>query len=54
MSGKDFQALVKDLTKPVTDETGRGENPLVVPVRHGPPTDGSRNVTDLKRTSAIL
>jgi hypothetical protein len=54
MSGKDFQAIVKDLNKPVSDETGRGENPVVVAVRHGPPTDGSRNATDLKRTSAIL
>ena len=53
MADKDFQALVKDLSKPVSDETGLGANPSVVVVRHGPATEGSRTATDLKRTSSI-
>lgn len=53
IAGKDFQALVKDVAVPVTDEAGRGENPQVVPVRHGPLTDGGKRATDLKRTSAL-
>jgi hypothetical protein len=54
IADKNFQALVKDLSKPVSDETGRGDNPSVVVVHHGPPTEGSRTVTDLKRTSPVL
>ena len=53
IAGKDFQALVKDLSKPVTDETGLGENPSVIAVRHGNLTDGSRNAKDLQRTSLV-
>jgi hypothetical protein len=52
-AGKDFQALVKDLGKPVTDETGLGDNPSVVVVRHGDLTQGSQHATDLKRTSLV-
>jgi hypothetical protein len=54
VAGKDFQALVKDLSKPVTDETGLGENPSVVAVRHGDRTEGSRNAKGLDRTSLVL
>jgi hypothetical protein len=54
LAEKDFQALVKDVSKPVSDETGLGDNPSVVAVRHGSATEGSRNITDLKRTSAVL
>ena len=54
LADKNFQALVKDLSKPVSDETGLGENPSVIAVHHGPATEGSRNVIDLKRTSPIV
>ena len=53
VAGKDFQALVKDVGQPVADETGLGSNPSVVIVRHGVLTDGSRNATDLGRTSGL-
>lgn len=53
IEGKDFQALVKDVAIPVSDETGVGGNPQVVLVRHGPLTTGGRAATDLKRTSAL-
>jgi hypothetical protein len=53
MAGKNFQALVKDVSKPVTDESGMGGNPSVIVVRHGPVTEGAKNATDLKRTSAL-
>jgi phosphohistidine swiveling domain-containing protein len=53
MAGKNFQALVKDVSKPVTDESGMGGNPSVISVRHGPVTEGARNATDLQRTSAL-
>jgi hypothetical protein len=53
VAGKNFQALVKDVAKPVSDETGLGENPSVVVVRHGDLTEGSRNATDLNRTSYV-
>ena len=43
MARKDFQALVRDVSSP-------GE-PAIVPVKHGPLTDGARKATDLKRTS---
>jgi len=52
VAGKDFQALVKDVARPIGDESGLGENPSVVRVRHGDPAD-SRNATDLKRTSHV-
>jgi len=52
-AGKDFQALVKDVARPVADESGLGENPSVVRVRHGDSRDGSRNATDLNRTSVV-
>jgi hypothetical protein len=53
MAGKNFQALVKDVSKPVTDESGMGGNPSVIMVRRGPVTEGARSATDLKRTSAL-
>jgi hypothetical protein len=53
IEGKDFQALVKDVAKPVSDEAGVGGNPEVVVVRHGPLTPGGMAARDLKRTSAL-
>jgi hypothetical protein len=53
LAGRDFQALVKDVAKPVVDETGLGGNPSVVPVRHRALTEGAKNVTGLKRTSLL-
>jgi hypothetical protein len=53
VAGKDFQALVKDVALPVSDDAGLGGNPQVVVVRHGPLTDGGKNATDLKRTSPL-
>jgi hypothetical protein len=53
IEGKDFQALVKDVARPVTDEAGVGGNPEVVMVRHGPLTPGGKAATDLKRTSSL-
>ena len=53
LAGHDFQALVKDVTKPVTDEAGVGGNPSVIVVRHGPLSEGARNATDLNRTSPL-
>lgn len=53
MAGKDFQALVKDVAKPISDEAGIGGNPQVVVVRHGPLTTGGKTAIDLKRTSPL-
>jgi len=53
IEGKDFQALVKDVARPVTDEAGIGGNPEVVMVRHGPLTPGGKAAIDLKRTSSL-
>lgn len=53
IEGRDFQALVKDVARPVIDEAGVGGNPEVVVVRHGPLTPGGKAATDLKRTSAL-
>lgn len=53
LAGHDFQALVKDIARPVNDEIGLGENPSVVSVRHGPLTEGAKNAIDLKRTSRL-
>lgn len=53
MAGKDFQALVKDVSKAVTDESGLGGNPVVIFVRHGPITEGAKNAKDLKRTTPV-
>ena len=53
IAGKDFQALVKDVARPVTDEAGIGGNPQGVGVRHGPLTNGGKAATDLRRTSAV-
>lgn len=53
IAGKDFQALVKDVGRPVSDEAGMGANPVVVVVHHGPLTQGGRAATDLKRTSPL-
>jgi hypothetical protein len=52
-AGKDFQALVKDVALPVSDDGGLGGNPQVVVVRHGPLTEGGKSATDLKRTSPL-
>jgi hypothetical protein len=41
IAGKDFQALVKDVSKPVSDEQGAGANPVVIAVHHGPLTEGA-------------
>jgi hypothetical protein len=49
----DFQALVKDVSAPVVDETGLGANPSVIAIRHGPITEGARDATDLKQTSPV-
>src|SRR5258708_38759303 len=49
IAGKDFQALVKDVTVPVSDEAGRGGNPQVVLVRPGPLTGGGERGTDPTR-----
>ena len=53
LSRKDFQALVKDVAEPVTDESGIGGNPRVVTFQHEALTEGARNVTDLKTTSPL-
>ena len=53
IAGRDFQALVKDVSKPVTDEAGIGGNPLVVVVRQGPLTPGGMAAKDLQRTSSL-
>ncbi|TMA16071.1 MAG: hypothetical protein E6J86_04195 [Deltaproteobacteria bacterium] len=53
IEGKDFQALVKDVARPVSDEAGIGGNPQVVIVRHGPLTPGGQAAIDLKRTSSL-
>src|SRR5439155_11811120 len=48
LARSDFQALVKDVARPVVDETGRGGNPSVVFVRHGGLTEGAKKTIDLK------
>jgi hypothetical protein len=53
LAGHDFQALVKDVAKPVVDEIGLGGNPSVVFVRHGARTEGAKNAIDLKKTSFL-
>jgi len=53
LAGHDFQALVKDVAKPVVDEIGLGGNPSVVFVRHGARTEAAKNAIDLKRTSFL-
>ena len=53
LAGHDFQALVKDVATPVDDETGLGDNPSVVPVRHRALREGAKDATDLKRTSHL-
>jgi broad specificity phosphatase PhoE len=53
IEGKNFQALVKDVARPVSDEVGIGGNPEVVVVRHGPLTPGGQAAIDLKRTSSL-
>ena len=53
VAGKDFQALVKDVARPVADETGLGENPSVIRVRHGDRAESSRNAPDLNGTSDV-
>jgi len=53
MADKDFQALVKDVSKAITDEFGIGGNPEVISVRHGAITEGAKNASDLKRTTSV-
>lgn len=53
LADKDFQALVKDFSRPVSDESGLGGNPIVVHVRHGARSESSRLVQDLNRTTAL-
>jgi hypothetical protein len=53
IADKNFQALVKDVARPVSDEAGIGGNPQVVVVHHGPPTSGAKTAVDLKRTSQL-
>jgi hypothetical protein len=50
---KDFQALVKDVALPESDENQPGGNPRVILVRRGPLSEGGRSATDLKRTSPL-
>ncbi|GAC1347565.1 MAG: hypothetical protein NVSMB23_27070 [Myxococcales bacterium] len=53
LAKKSFQALVKEVDRPVTDEAGVGGNPAVVMVRRGDPQQSSRTAQDLRRTSAL-
>ena len=53
IAGRDFQALVKDVEKPLNDEAGIGANPEVIMVRHGPLTPGGMAAQDLNRTSSL-
>src|SRR3989475_12896368 len=53
IEGKDFQALVKDVARPVSDEAGIGGEPPGVVVRHGPLTPGGQGGVDLERTSSL-
>lgn len=52
LARKNFQALVKDVSRPVVDESGFGDNPAVVRVRPSPLSEGANKATDLKRSSA--
>jgi broad specificity phosphatase PhoE len=54
IAGRDFQALVKDVSKPLSETAGPGGNPEVVVVRHGPLTEGGKTATDLNRTSSVF
>lgn len=54
LEGKDFQALVLDISLPeVGLGGGKGDNPRILYVRHGPLTADGRNATDLERTSPL-
>ena len=53
LASHDFQALVKDVSRPVADEIGLGENPSVISVRRSDRGDGAGSATDLKRTSHL-
>jgi hypothetical protein len=53
IDGRNFQALVKDVGRPITDEAGMGGNPEVIVVRHGRMAPGGKAATDLKRTSPV-
>src|SRR2546422_6965122 len=53
IEGKDFQALVKDVARPVSDEAGIGGNPQVGVVRHRPLTPGGQAAVDFKRPSSL-
>lgn len=53
IEGRNFQALVKDVERPVSDEYGIGGNPEVVVVRRGPLTPGGMAAKDLNRTSPL-
>src|SRR2546427_2246408 len=50
IEGKDFQALVKDVARPVSDEAGIGGKPEGGVVRHRPPPPGGEGAGGLKRT----
>lgn len=53
VADKDFQALVKDVTRPVNELTGPGANPEVIHVRRGPLAKTAISATSLNRTSPL-
>jgi hypothetical protein len=53
LAGKSFQALVKEVDRPVTDEAGIGGNPAVVLVRPGNDQRTATAARDLGRTSVL-
>lgn len=53
LAKKDFQALVKDVSQPVTEGPDGSGNPSVVSVRHGPPTPGAMAAKGLGSTSPL-
>src|SRR3989441_6879372 len=53
IEGKDFQALVKDVARPVSDEAGIGGDPEGVGVSPRPPTPGGQAAIGLRRTTSF-
>jgi hypothetical protein len=53
LAAKDFSALVIDVAVPLNESLGPLANPQMVPVRHGPLTEGAKRAVDLKRTSRL-
>src|SRR2546428_5019058 len=53
IEGKDFQALVKDVARPVSDEAGIGGDPEGGVGRPAPPPPGGQAGGDLKRTRPL-